>query len=155
MINDETIIDGRKVKLSESQKNGVTEFHKSRIAFAIISKHGGGYDIAMNIKDAREHRIYLKEDYNISNEEFETLTRGYIKQGKLMFYISSSFNPVKKELITEQLIKDLLLIAKEEFGNGEYIIGNGLKVGEPGEEWRPQKIMCTYIVGEEIKKKKK
>ena len=146
MLNEETIINGKNVKLSQKEQKGVAKFHKSRIAFSVIFKEDGSYDLAINTRDEREHRVYLQEDFGITDEIFETLIRGYIKHGKIMFYVSSHFNPALPEILTEQLMKDLLLIAKREFGAGEYIIGNGVKVGKPGEEWQPIEIIAAYTI---------
>ena len=143
-MNERTIINGQNVNLSKEEQIGVTNFHKSRIAFAVIPKENSSYYLAINNRYAREHRVYLKEDFDITDEIFETLTRGYILPGKINFYVTSYFKPVARELITEALITDLLSIAQDEFGVGEYNIGNGLVVGVPGgEEWPPIEIIRT------------
>jgi len=149
MLNEKTIINGQEMNLSKKEQIGVTEFHKSRIAFAVIFKDDGSYDLAINKRDAREHRVYLKEDFDITDEIFETLVRGYIKPGKINFYITSHFKPVAQNLLTDELITELLNIAKNEFGVGEYNIGNGLVVGIPGgEEWPPMEIVDTYTIND-------
>lgn len=151
MLNEKTVINGQMINLSKEEQCAVTDFHKSRIAFAVIFKNDDSYDLAINMKDAREHRVYLQQDFGITDEVFESLIRGYIKQGKIMFYVSSHFHPVALGIITDQLIKDLLLIAKEMFGPGEYMIGNGVKVGNPEEEWPPIDIIGSYTVELQMK----
>lgn len=151
MLNENTIINGQMVNLSKEEQCDVTNFHKSRIAFAVIFNNDDSYNLAINIKDAREHRVYLQQDFGINDEVFESLVRGYIKHEKIVFYISSHFHPVAPEILTDQLIKDLLLIAGDMFGPGEYMIGNGVKVGKPGEEWAPIDTIGTYTIEGQMK----
>ncbi|MDD2239023.1 MAG: hypothetical protein PHH51_03990 [Bacilli bacterium] len=149
MLNKNTIINNKKIELSEDEQKGVTVFHKSRTAFAIIfDKNNNDYYLAFNKKDAREHRVYLKEDFGITDDKFENLIRGYIKPGKINFYISSFFKPIEIDILTEEIIRDLLLVAKEDFGIGEYEIGNGLIVGKPGGEWPSENIIAKYEINE-------
>ena len=146
ILNEKAIINGQQVTLSKEEQTGVTNFHNSRIAFAVLPASDGSYTLAINRKDAREHRVYLEEDFGVTDEIFETLTRGYIKPGKIVFYVSSYFYPISPTLITKPLITDLLLIARDEFGPGQYAISNGVKVGQPGEEWPPMKTLGTITV---------
>lgn len=152
MYNERTIINGNDVKLTEEEQTNVTKFHKSRIAFAVIEKDND-YVLAMNINDPREHRVYLKEDFNVDDEMFETLVRGYIKPGKINIYVSSHFYKVPSERINDKLLNDLLEVALNEYGEGEYIIGNGVNVGKPGEEWPPIEIIKKSDLRVKIKKK--
>ena len=80
--NETTIINGKQIALTPKEKKMVDEFHKSRIAFAFLDDGR----CAINVKDVREHKIYLQEDFGISFDEFENLTRGYIKPGRIIFY---------------------------------------------------------------------
>ena len=145
MYNKTTIINGKNVNLSKTEQEGVTKFHKSRIAFAVIERENN-YVLAMNINDPREHRVYLKEDFGVDDETFEKLVRGYIKPGKINFYVSSHFYPVPKEKLTDRLIGDIEDVALREYGEGEYSIGNGVVVGKPGEEWLPFEPIRTSIL---------
>ena len=129
--NETTIINGKQITLTPEEKKGVEEFHKSRIAFAFLNDG----NCAINIKDVREHKIYLQEDFGISFDEFENLTRGYIKPGRIVFYKTSEFIPI--ENITEKVLSVISEKALEFFGPGKYEIWNGLKIGKPGEEWKP------------------
>lgn len=140
MYNKKTIINGQNVELSKEEQKGVTNFHRSRIAFAVIEKEND-YVIALNIKDQREHRVYLKEDFDIDDEQFENLIRGYIKPGKINFYISSHFYQVPKEKLSDELLNDIKNIALNVYGDGDYVIGNGVHVGRPGEEWDPIEVI--------------
>ena len=145
MYNKTTIINGKNVNLSKAEQEGVTKFHKSRIAFAVIEREND-YVLAMNINDPREHRVYLKEDFGVDDETFEKLVRGYIKPGKINFYVSSHFYPVSKEKLTDRLISDVENVALREYGEGEYSIGNGVVVGKPGEEWCASEIIKVRIL---------
>lgn len=117
------------------------EFHKSRIAFAILSN--GEYVITKN--DEREHIVWLREDYDISDEEFETLVRGYIKPGKIMFYKSSSFSPIKDERLLLKYIEEYIgITVLQNFKEGIYSVSNGVKIGKIGEEW--EAYSSPYIV---------
>lgn len=129
--NETTIINGKQITLTPEEKKGVEEFHKSRIAFAFLNDGS----CAINIKDVREHKIYLQEDFGISSDEFENLTRGYIKPGRIVFYKTSEFAPI--ENITEKVLSVISEKALEFFGPGKYEIWNGLKIGNLGEEWKP------------------
>lgn len=129
--NETTIINGKQITLTPEEKKGVEEFHKSRIAFAFLNDG----NCAINIKDVREHKIYLQEDFGISFDEFENLTRGYIKPGRIVFYKTSEFIPI--ENITEKVLSVISEKALEFFGPGKYEIWNGLKIGNLGEEWKP------------------
>lgn len=140
MYNNETIVDGKEIRLTDVERQNVEKFHVSRVAFAVLESDNG-YELAMNINDPREHRVYLKEDFNVDDELFETLVRGYIKPGKVNFYISSSFKKVDRDKLTPKLINDVLMVASDTFGAGEYVIGNGMNVTSLGEEWEPIEII--------------
>ncbi len=138
--NKTTSVNGKEIILTREEKSAVNEFHKSRIAFAFFSDGR----CAININDAREHKVYLKDDFGISFEEFEHLTRGYIKPGRLVFYTSLNFLPVKD--ISEEMVNLLTEKALEFFGPGKYEIWNGLKIGRLGEEWEAIEIKGTVLV---------
>lgn len=93
--------------------------------------------------------MYLKEDFNINDDSFETLVRGYIKTTKIFFYKTSFFKAIDLNEINEKIINDLLLIAKENFGAADYIVGNRLIVGKPGgDEWPAGEIIAKYKIDE-------
>ena len=139
--NETTIINGKQITLTPEEKKGVEEFHKSRIAFAFLNDGS----CAINIKDVREHKIYLQEDFGISFDEFENLTREFIKPGRIVFYKTSEFIPI--ESITEKVLSIVSEKALEFFGSGKYEIWNGLKIGKPGEEWEPIQKKGFIFVG--------
>ena len=122
--NKTTSVNGKEIILTREEKSAVR--------------------CAININDAREHKVYLKDDFGISFEEFEHLTRGYIKPGRLVFYTSLNFLPVKD--ISEEMVNLLTEKALEFFGPGKYEIWNGLKIGRLGEEWEAIEIKGTVLV---------
>ena len=85
--NKNTVINGKNINLTAQESSGAANFHKSRIAFAFLSNG----QCAVNIKDQREHRVYLQEEYNLPSQEFEKLDRGYIKTAK-SFFIKHHFS---------------------------------------------------------------
>lgn len=138
--NQKTVINGQDITLSDNERQKVENFHKSRVAFAILEDGS----CAINIKDSREHRIYLQEDFGISTDDFEKLTRGYIKSGRIVFYKTSKFLPV--ENISKNVLKIVSRQALKFFGSGKYEIWNGVKIGAIGEEWLPlQKMPAVFI----------
>lgn len=149
MLNERTIINGEERDLNKEEQKGVADFHNSRVAFAIIGDKNN-YQLAINVHDPREHRVYLKEDFGIDDEKFETLMRGYIKEGKINFYITSYFEKIDFNEISEEMLSDLLNLAKKEFSPGVYTIGNGLVVGVPGgPEWPPREIIGKWEIDSE------
>lgn len=129
--NEETIINGKQITLTPKEQKEVERFHESRIAFALLNDGR----CAINIKDKREHRIYLQEDFGIPFEEFENLIRGYIKPGRIVFYKTSGFHPIDN--ISEKILSIISEKALELFGSGKYEIWNGLKIDKFGKEWQP------------------
>ena len=141
VYNETTVVDGKEIILTAEEKKGVDEFHKSRVAFAILNDGR----CAINVKDIREHKVYLQEDFWVSFEEFETLVRGFIKPGRIVFYKTLSFIPI--ENISEEILDIISGKAMEFFGAGKYEIWNGLKIGKLGEEWEPVEKKGSISVG--------
>lgn len=111
------------------------EFHESRIAFAILDK-----TIVWTMSKL-DHKTWLNTQYNVSKSKFEKLVRGYIrKEGNnvnIIFYKGSDF---RETHIKNKYIKFLICLADIKFDYTDLIIGNGVKIGEPGEIWRPLTI---------------
>lgn len=140
--NQQTVVQGRLITLTPEEKLYVEAFHQSRVAFAFL-KDG---TCALNVKDKREHKVYLKEDFGVSEEEFETLTRGYIKSGRIVFYKTLNFLPV--ENLSTEVLKTVSEKAFTFFGSGKYEIWNGIQVGQLGQEWPPvQKCGVLFLKG--------
>ncbi len=103
-----------------------TTFHLSRVAFAELPDG----KIVITVDDAREHRVWLRQDFNIDDDTFEKLVRGYIKADRVVFYKGSQFKPVDND-------ERILAIAQElgSLTDGKNIF-DGVKVGNIGEEWK-------------------
>lgn len=138
--NETTIINGKQIKLTSDEKKEVEKFHKSRIAFAFLNDG----QCVINVNDVREHKVYLKEDFGISFEEFEHLIRGFIKLGRIVFYRTLAFFPI--ENITKETLSIVSGKALEFFGSGEYEIWNGLEIGQLGQEWEPIHRIGTVFI---------
>lgn len=132
--NKTSIIAGKEITFTDKQRKDTATFHKSRLAFAF--KDG---EPLVNLHDEREHRVYLREDFGIDDIEFETLIRGYIKPGKIIFYITSHHSEV--EMVPPDFIQKCKLLAYQQYGAGTYTIHNGVHIGEPGTEWEPIKTI--------------
>lgn len=141
--NEETIIGDEKISLSKEESKLVADFHKDRIAFAFLEDGS----LACNIHDQREHRVYLKEDFGVTDELFEKLVRGYIKPGRIVFYQSSHFTKLEEDVM--QYIDTIGVLAVQSFGSGKYEIWNGVAVGKPGEEWNP--ISIPYVLNLDLR----
>lgn len=139
--NKETKIGDKKISLSPEESKLITNFHNGRVAFAFLEDGA----LACNIHDQREHRVYLKEDFGVSDEQFEKLVRGYIKPGRIVFYKSSHFAKVDEDVIN--YIDTVGVLAVQSFGAGKYEIWNGVCIGNPGEEWKPMSIPHIVDLG--------
>ena len=132
--NETTEIAGERIALSQTERDEVAKFHKSRIAFSILENG----ELAINIKDKREHRVYLEEDFGITREQFDKMTRGYIKPGRIVLYKTLHFLPIGE--LPKEALQKICKAAFDHFGSGLYEIWDGVRIGKPGEEWPPYEI---------------
>jgi hypothetical protein len=114
---------------TETQKN----FHKERVAFIIIN------DKIHFIKEIDKSHFELATELGISKEKFDTLCRGFYRNGQIVFY--------KGHFIYD---KDMIETAKKfigkikKFCNVEKVkVYCGQKVGDPNTIWPPD-----YFLGE-------
>lgn len=129
-------INGKEVALTEEENTNANTFHKSRLAFGILEADGK-QRIVYNT-DEREHYKWLKEDYNIDVETFETMVRGYVMKDKIQFYTGSDFKDTEISHIDKNVFKELLMKAKEVFKSEHTRIFNGVNIGKVGEIWTPK-----------------
>ena len=121
-------------------------YHESRIMFAILNNNIHYLD-----GDKRGHLEWLRNDFNITDSEFNEITRGYIRDGTIAVYKGFEFSAVSKK----SLINTVNLIIREfNLDLNEYIIFNGVLVGNIGEIWKPL-IEYKYsdfieLLGEEL-----
>jgi hypothetical protein len=136
VYNEKTIVGGKEIVLSGSDKQAVETFHLSRVAFAFVDDK-----CLTNVHDVREHKVYLQEDHGVTDEEFETLTRGYIKPGRIVFYTTLNFNRVEE--ITDDQLDKVCELAGSTFGTGDYEVWNGVKIQKEFGDWPPIEIVQT------------
>mgnify|MGYP006348243987 CR=1 FL=1 len=121
-------------------------YHESRIMFAILNNNLHYLD-----GDKRGHLEWLRNDFNITDGEFNEITRGYIRNGTIAVYKGFKFSAVSKK----SLINTINLIIREfNLDLNEYIIFNGVLVGNIGEIWKPLiEYKCSdfiALLGEEL-----
>lgn len=114
------------------------DFHKSRIIFAVIDNSVHWTDEPLS------HDEWLSGEYNITEEEFENIPRGYIRKEqntvKIICYEGKKF---EKTLITNKQLKALFMIADIQFYYDTIEIYNGVEVGEVGEVWNGKYLINT------------
>jgi hypothetical protein len=111
----------------------IKEFNKSRLSFAVIDEN----TLAVNDADERDSRTFLKEDYNINDQTFETLIRGYIKRNYVVFYKTNKFSECG--YIPQYVLRLITKAAVNKYGRGiRYKTYDGLKPGTFGEDWEPR-----------------
>lgn len=121
-------------------------YHESRIMFAILNNNIHYLD-----GDKRGHLEWLRNDFNITDGEFNEITRGYIRDGTIAVYKGFEFSAVSKK----SLINTVNLIIREfNLDLNEYIIFNGVLVGNIGEIWKPlieyKRSDFIELLGEEL-----
>ena len=79
-------------------------YHESRIMFAILNNNLHYLD-----GDKRGHLEWLRNDFNITDGEFNEITRGYIRNGTIAVYKGFKFSAVSKK----SLINTINLIIRE------------------------------------------
>ena len=121
-------------------------YHESRIMFAVLNNNIHYLD-----GDKRGHLEWLRNDFNITDSEFNEITRGYIRNGTIAVYKGFEFSAVSKK----SLINTVNLIIREfSLDLNKYTIFNGVLVGNIGEIWKPLiKYKCSdfiKLLGEEL-----
>lgn len=114
----------------ESFDDKVTDFHISRIAFAIVD---GKLHIIQN--DKRSHDKWLFDEFGIGSNEFERIPRGYIKGYKVQLYIGKDFGPILSKSMLNDTLEKLIEELSCGYPLGKYRVYNGVIKGNPGEEW--------------------
>lgn len=107
-------------------------FHKSRIAFAIIN------DKLIYLKNSELSHIDWLVPTIVKPEEFKYIIRGYVKDNNIIFYIGDFCTNKEVELKSLQyapLIKEDLSI------NNSIELYCGVVKGKIGEVWRPYKLV--------------
>lgn len=121
-----------------NHEDRVNEFHKSRVMFAII-----GGELKHAVGDSRGHKEWLKEDYNLTDAEFELVTRGYMKDSNIVFYKGSNFTYDLCVEVDENIYSHKIA---EMYKIREVNVYVGVKVGEIGEVWTPNKYLHKLVL---------
>lgn len=108
----------------------IAEFHEKRIAFAVLPNNV----IVLTTNNRLGHKEWLSKEYNICDEVFEKLPRGYAEKGNIYFYIGSEFKELDNDIL-QKLIKNL------DFLTINRNVYNGMVVGNIGEKWQGKTLI--------------
>lgn len=81
--------------------------------------------------DERDHKTWLLQDRNYTEKRFETTPRGYILNDRVHVFVSSHYDPVAHNILTDEILETLILNAKH-----PKTILNGAIPGKPGTPWK-------------------
>lgn len=109
------------------------KFHQSRIAFAVINGK-----LEFTIFDKRDHKQWLSDVFNITDDEFENIIRGYIKESGIYIYRSSKFCPVNMGELSTSVLKHIKMLCSVYVHTYDIPCYSGMKIGNAGEEWEPK-----------------
>lgn len=133
--------------------NNADTFHQTRIPFAIIN-----HKLVYTMFDKRSHKEWLKQVYGVSEEEYENIIRGYMKDGQVFFYKTSNFEPVDMQQLGIDSLKHIQIISMVYMNKYNPKCFNGMHIGESGTQWEPidligsiqeiidQKVRCLSVV---------
>lgn len=124
---------------SEDSSNNVEKFHKERFMFAIL-KDG---KLVYSINDKRGHKEWLNEEHNIASNDFETLTRGYAKDGDIVFYKGSDFT-YDTNVINEAYRYGATIAKMRSCETVNVYVG--VLIGEVGEIWKTDKLLYSINI---------
>lgn len=130
-----------------------SNFHSSRVVWAIYQ---GKMYFAFSEKG---HKKWLMETLNISDEQFETVKRGYIRRQaddwetvNIVAYKGSKFE--KTELSEEEITK-LMWMTDLIHECGNIKVYTGVEIGEVGQVWKPLELLKSVESAEVDKEHKK
>lgn len=112
--------------------SGTELFHISRIPFAVINNK-----LVFTMYEKRGHREWLKETYNIDNDDYEESIRGYMKDGQVFFYRTSKFDKVDLREVGMDVLKHIQILSMIYMNVYNPECFNGMHIGEPGTKWQP------------------
>lgn len=102
--------------------------HKSRIAFALVNDQ-----MRYLTNSEMSHKEWLQLEFNISDEDFENIIRGTIKDNKIYFYIGSDFKTIEElESKAATLTKTICEEQNLQLPTEVYC---GMIIGEIGQVW--------------------
>lgn len=107
-------------------------FHKSRVAFVEVE----GKTKFLKNSDM-SHKEWVDKEFGITDEEFEKMVRGYIKDGEIYLYVGKGFRTTPE---LESRVRELTVeICKETNMERPKAVYCGMNVGKVGEVWTPIK----------------
>ena len=143
MTND-AIINKKLVLLEEDEKQKAALFHKKRIACICMD---GKIEFNEDQADDRDHMHWVLQDYDVTLNEFEKMSRGYISKGKIFLYKGSDFAKIELNEITVQNLVDLISKHNQYFESETILVYSGMHIGKVGEIWEPQ---CCILIIENV-----
>lgn len=140
-MDTKALIDGSFQELTGEQAEKAANFHKNRTTFAWVN---GKLVFNETPADDRDHQHWLAEEFGITTEEFESIPRGYIVEGKVQLFIGSSFEEINLGNLTVTDFTALLAKHNSIYPNVSPTVCNGVAIGEVGEIWEPITVLGTY-----------
>jgi len=137
----EALIDNKRIDLTDEEAKGAAEFHLKRYAFAWVH---GKLTFNDSDTDTRDHEHWLKEDFSVTDEEFESLNRGYMLPTHIQLFKGSKFEEIDMNDISVLDFKKLCEIHGKRYGTLEVEVRNGVKIGNIGEVWPPITIIGKF-----------
>ncbi|MBR1453992.1 MAG: hypothetical protein IJ593_05050 [Lachnospiraceae bacterium] len=139
-MTSDAIINGNLVILSNEERETAEKFHKHRVGFAWIN----GKLEFIPFGDDRDHQHWMLEEFNISADEFENIPRGYMMDGRIQFFIGSSFKEMNIGIVSDDDYAELFNVYNNTFDNTTVQMYNGVIVGKVGEIWEPKINLGTF-----------
>lgn len=90
------------------------------------------------VGEIRTHKQWMAEDYNIKEQAFYKLVRGYIFEKAIVMYMGEDFGLVRTDSIQRVLNELVSTEGVLEYDISEYDIYSGVLVGNTGELWFPK-----------------
>lgn len=137
----DALINSKRVELNEEEASKAAEFHKRRCAFAWVN---GKLVFNEDEGDSRDHEHWLKQDFGVTDTEFEKLVRGYMVEGYIQLFTGSNFKPVDTNEIPVMDFNNLVKKHGEIYHSTCVEVRNGVKVGVVGEVWPPLTILGNF-----------
>lgn len=120
-----------------------SNFHKRRLTFAVLDN-----EVKYTIGDKRSHFDWLNQDFNVTEQQFGNIIRGYVYKEKIYFYRGFQFVAVDDAEITNEILLDIIQKANvfNTWEIKEYKVISGVIPGKIGEPWKPVKDIGTVEV---------
>lgn len=107
------------------------EYHRSRVAFAICDD-----SVLYLFNSDLGHKEWLVDGGILTEVEFDTTVRGFVKDNEFYFYVGDFKTDLKVEKEAKKYIKDICSALFLEIPKHVYC---GMNKGKVGELWTPTK----------------